>query len=69
MCRYIFLHLLIRGGPAEARGSGSSKTGIMVDYELPDRGAGTELGSTGKAVNPFNPESSLQPQLHTVRDL
>lgn len=30
---------------------------------------GTELGSTGKAVNPFNPESSLQPQLHTVRDL
>lgn len=30
---------------------------------------GTELGSTGKAVNPFNPESSLQPQLHSVRDL
>lgn len=29
---------------------------------------GTELGSTRKAANPFNPESSLQPQLHSVRD-
>lgn len=50
VCRYIFLHLLIRGG---ARGSGSSETGILVDYELPDGGAGNRTWVHWKSSKSF----------------
>lgn len=39
--------------PAEARGSGSSETGIMVDYELPDMGAGNRTWVHWKCSKPF----------------